>query len=141
MSDQAERRKPSLSASRMASEYRQVDALAQQVDADQDVEHAEAEIAQDRDPLEGVDLAVEVLDLDAELLEIVGEVLGHLLGQRRDQARSPRSTRVRILEQVVDLALGRSDGHRRVDDAGRADELLDDCPGCAQLVRPGVALM
>ena len=43
----------------------QVDALAQEVDADEDVEHAEPQVAQDRDPLERVDLAVEVLDLDA----------------------------------------------------------------------------
>ena len=52
---------------------------------DQDVVDAEAQVAQDRDALERVDLAVEVRDLDAQLVEVVGEVLGHLLGQRRDQ--------------------------------------------------------
>ena len=46
----------------------QVDPLAQQVDADEHVEHAEPQVAQDRDALERVDLAVQVLDLDAELL-------------------------------------------------------------------------
>ena len=50
----------------------QVDALAQEVDPDEDVEDAEPQVAQDRDPLERVDLAVEVLDLDPELLEVVG---------------------------------------------------------------------
>ena len=88
----------------------QVDALAQQVDADQHVEHAEAQVTQDRDALERVDLAVEVLDLDAELLEVVGQVLGHLLGERRDQRPLPAlDPRPDLLEQVVDLALGRLD--------------------------------
>ena len=99
----------------------QVDALAQQVDADEDVEHAEAQVAQDRDPLERVDLAVEVLDLDAELLEVVGQVLGHLLGQRRDERPlAALDAPADLLEQVVDLALGRADGDLRIDDAGRA---------------------
>jgi hypothetical protein len=63
----------------------QVDPLAQEIDADEHVVDAEPEVAQDRDPLERVDLAVQVLDLDAELLEVVGQILGHLLREGRDQ--------------------------------------------------------
>ena len=62
----------------------QVDALAQEVDADDDVEHPEPKVAQDRDALERVDLRVQVLDLDPELAQVVGQVLGHALGERRD---------------------------------------------------------
>ena len=88
----------------------QVDALAQEVDPDQDVEHPEAQVAQDRDPLERVDLAVEVLDLDPELLQVVGRSSAIFLVSVVTSARSPRSTRVAdLLEQVVDLALGRAD--------------------------------
>ena len=62
-----------------------VEALAQQVDADQHVEGAQAQVAQDLDPLDGVDVAVQVAHLDAVVGEVVGELLGHALGQRRDQ--------------------------------------------------------
>ena len=64
---------------------RQVEALAQQVDADDDVVDAEAQVAQDLDALQRVDLGVQVVRADAHLLQVVGQVLGHLLRQRRDQ--------------------------------------------------------
>ena len=74
----------------------QVETLAQQVDPHQHVEDAEAQVADDLDALEGVDVAVQVAHLDARLAEVVGEVLGHLLGQRGDQAALLRSMRRRI---------------------------------------------
>ena len=63
----------------------QVEALAQQVDADQHVELAQPQLAQQLDPAQGVDLGVQVAHPDAQLEQVVGEVLGHLLGQRGDQ--------------------------------------------------------
>ena len=42
-----------------------------------------------------------------------------------------------LLEQVVDLALRRLDDDLRVDEAGGADDLLDDAVGDAHLVAPG----
>lgn len=44
----------------------QVEALAQQVDADEDVELAGAQLAEQLDAAQRVDLAVQVADLDAE---------------------------------------------------------------------------
>ena len=41
-----------------------------------------------------------------------------------------------LLQQVVDLALGRPDLDLRVDQPGRADDLLDDLRRLAQLVGP-----
>src|SRR6266545_2139578 len=60
----------------------QVEALAQQVDADQRVELAEPQVAEDLDALHRVDLGVQVAHAQAHLEQVVGEVLGHLLGQR-----------------------------------------------------------
>ena len=105
---------------------------------DEHVVDAEAQVAQDLDPLERVDLRVEVLDLDAHLVQVVGQVLGHLLGQRRDDdPLAPLDAAADVLDEVVDLALGRPDADRRVDDAGRPDELLDDLLGALELVRAG----
>src|SRR5207244_768849 len=107
----------------------EIDPLAKEVDPDEHVEHAEPKVAQDLDALERVDLAVEVLDLDAELAQVVGKVLGHLLRQGRDEgALAALDPCPDLFEQIVDLAFGRPYADPRIDDPGRADELLDDSP-------------
>ena len=58
-----------------------VQALAQQVDADQHVEHAKAQVAHDLDALERVDVGVQVAHPHAVLVQILGQVLGHALGR------------------------------------------------------------
>ena len=140
MSDQALRRKPSLSASRIATRV----TSGRSIPSRRRLIPTRTSYTPSRrsrricDPLERVDLAVEVLDLDPELAQVVGQVLGHLLGQGRDDrplaALDPAAD---LLEQVVDLALGRADGDLRVDDAGRPDELLDDPLALLELVRAG----
>ncbi len=57
-------------------DFRQVESLAQEVDADEHVELAFAERAQNLDAFDGVNLAVEVADVDADLAKIIGELLG-----------------------------------------------------------------
>ena len=98
----------------------QVEPLAQQVDADQHVEVAAAQVADDLDALDRLDVGVEVADLDAEVLVVVGQVLGHLLGQRRHQhALVGRDALADLVEQVVDLL--RAPGARRSRDrSGRS---------------------
>ena len=84
----------------------QVEPLAQQVDADQHVEVAEPEAAQDLHPLDGVDVGVQVAHPHAGLLQVVGEVLGHPLGERGDQHALPRRDPLAdLVQQVVHLAL------------------------------------
>ena len=60
--------------------FRQIQSLAQQVDADQHVEFAEPKIADDLDALDRVDVGMQVAHLDAVLRKIVGQVFRHALG-------------------------------------------------------------
>ena len=62
-----------------------VEALAQQVDADQHVERAEPQVADDLDAFQGLDVGMDVAHADAALVQVLGQVLGHALGQGRDQ--------------------------------------------------------
>ena len=62
-----------------------VEALAQQVDADQHVERAQPQVADDLDALQRVDVGVHVAHADALLVHVLGQVLGHALGQHGDQ--------------------------------------------------------
>ena len=116
----------------------QVQALAQQVDADQDVELADPQLAQQLDAAKGVDLGVQVAHPHTLLEQVVGEVLGHLLGQRRHQhplvAGGPLAD---LVQEVVDLSLGRFDDDLGVDQPGGPDDLLDDAVALGQLVRAG----
>ena len=106
----------------------QVEALAQEVDADEDVEVALAQAADDLDTLDGLDIGMEIAHADAEVVVVVGQILGHLLGQAGDEnALVRRATRLRIsLEEIVDLGAGLADFDFRIDEAGRANQLLDD---------------
>ena len=62
-----------------------VEAFAQQVDADEHVELAEAQVADDLRALHGLDVRVQVAHPHAVLVQVLGEILGHALRQRRDQ--------------------------------------------------------
>ena len=88
---------------------------------DEHVELAEAEAAQDLDPLERVDLAVQVPHPDAELDQVVGEVLRHLLRERGDQhPLVGLGPQVDLGDEVVDLALGGLHDDLGVDEARSA---------------------
>jgi hypothetical protein len=69
---------------------------------------------------------VQVPHPDPVLQQVVGEILGHLLGERGDQyplvLLGPQPD---LVDEVVDLALRRPDHHLRVDQPGRPDHLLD----------------
>ena len=62
----------------------QVQSFTQQVDAHEHVEVGEAQAAQDLHALQRVDVAVQVAHAHTHLAEVVGEVLGHALGERGD---------------------------------------------------------
>ena len=104
-----------------------VEAFAQEVDADQRVERAEAQVADDLDALDRVDVGMHVAHAHAVLVQIFGQVLGHALGQHGDQrAIAALRDLLDLAQEVVDLGARRADFHRRIDEAGRADHLLDE---------------
>ena len=107
--------------------FRDVEPLAQQVDADQHVEDPEPQVADDVDALQRLDVGVEIADLDAVLGQVLGQVLRHALGERRDQhAAALCGDGAALGEQVVDLPLHRPDLGHGVDQPGRADHLLGE---------------
>ncbi len=116
-----------------------VEALAQQVDPDEDVVDPEPEVADQLDALQRLDVAVHVADLEAGLVHELGQILGHPLGERGDErAVALAGGDPGLVDQVVDLVLDRLDLDRRVDQAGRADDLLgEDSAGLLQLPRAG----
>ena len=94
-SEVSERKKPFLVGVEDGDQraFGNVEALAQQVDADQHVEGAEAQVADDLDALDRVDVGVHVAHPHAVLVQIFGQVLGHPLGQRRSPACGSRGAR------------------------------------------------
>ena len=65
------------------------------------------------------------MHLHAHLAQVVGEVLGHLLGQRRDDRSLPAlHAQVDLAQEVVDLPVRRTDIDLRIDEARRPDDLL-----------------
>ena len=115
----------------------QVETFAQQVDAHEHVEDPEAEVADDLDALQRVDVAVQVADLDPRLAQIVGQILGHLLGEGGDQAALvPLDAPAHLRDEVVDLPVRLLDLDGRIDQTRRPDDLLDDL-GRARLPRTG----
>ena len=107
-----------------------VQALAQQVDAHQHVEDAQAQVADDLDALDRVDVGMQVAHPHLVIGQEVGEILGHALGERGDQhPMSPGHPGRDLGEHVVNLRGGRSHLDFGVDQAGGTHHLLDHLAG------------
>ena len=79
----------------------------------------EAQIADDLDALQRLDIAVHVAHADALLVHIFGQVFRHLLGQRGDQgAIAALGDLAAFGDQIVDLAFPRG-GFRPADRSAR----------------------
>ena len=112
-----------------------VQTFAQQVDAHQDVEGTQAQVADDLHPLHGIDVRVQVAHPHVVVGQVVGEVFGHALGQ--GGAEHPLllgHPQVDLGKQVVHLGGGRADLDHRIDQAGGPHHLLDHAPGVFFLI-------
>ncbi len=93
------------------------------------------------DPLERVDLGVQVAGAHPGLEQVVGQVLGHLLGQRRhERALADLLAPADLVQQVVDLVPRRPQLDLGVDDArwGGSAARRRESSGAAPTA-PGVA--
>ncbi len=118
-------------------DFRHVQALAQQIDAHEHIELAQAQVANDLHALDGVDIRMQVAHPNSVFSQVLGEVLGHALGQRGHQhAIAELDALVNLGHEVVDLRTNRSDLHHRVDQTGWAHHQLGDFAGrLAYLIR------
>ena len=82
---------------------------------------------------------MQIAAADTDFGEIFGQIFGHSLRQSRDQhALTFLRADANLLEEVVDLALYRANFHFGIDEAGGANDLLDDhAAGPSEFVRTG----
>ena len=94
-----------------------------------------AQVAQDFDALQRVDVGVHVAHAHALFVHVFGEVFGHTLRQCRDQnAIALQRHLLAFGDDIIDLGLHRADDDRRIDEARGADDLFgEDAAGLLQL--------
>src|SRR5439155_92506 len=104
-------------------DFRQIESFAQQVNADEHIELALAQRAQNLDALNRVNFAVQVTHVDPDVAQIVGQLLGRAFGECRHQdALLLFDPFARCFDKVVDLASERFDRDVRVDQTGGAND-------------------
>ena len=111
-------------------DFGQVEAFAEKVDADEGVVLAFAQAGEKLDALEGFDFGVHVAAADADFGVVAGEILGHALGEGGDEdALVALGAVADFGEEIVDLAFDGTDFDFGIDEAGGANDLLDDDSG------------
>ena len=117
----------------------QVEAFAQQVDSDKDVVDSHSQVAHYLNAFEGVDIAVDIGCLDAEVDEVAAQLFGHTLGEGGDEhALAIVDGVLYLLEQVVDLCHGGPDFDDGVEQScGAYDLFHNHAFGLCQLVVGG----
>ena len=116
----------------------QIQTLAQQIDADQNVKLRHAQVADDLHPLQRPDIRVHIADADAVFLQKGGQILCHLFGQGGDEdALLPGCDLCDLAHEVVHLILDGPDLDLGVEQTRGADDLLHDLPRPLQLIGRG----
>ena len=104
----------------------QIQAFAQQIDPHQHVKFPQAQIAEDLDAVQRLNIRMQVAHPDVELFKVVGEIFGHALGHSRDQdPLLPFGPLPYFFDEVVDLPLLGTHLNGGIDQSCRPNHLLD----------------
>ena len=102
-----------------------IQTFTQKVDADQHVKDVQSHIPDDLRALQRIDVRMQVFDPYPCTLQVIGQVLSHLLGQGRDQDLvAVLYGRADLSDQVVDLPVNRPHVDPGIQKACGADDLL-----------------
>ena len=141
ISESPDRRKPSLSASRIATSETsgKIQAFAQKIDSDENVEFSPPQPAQNFDAVQGFDFRMQVAALHSDFGVVLGKIFRHTFGQCGDEHPLVLlRAQPDLVKQIVDLAADRPDFNLGIGQAGRANDLLhDDAAGFRQFIRSG----
>ena len=102
-----------------------IQSFAQEVDAHQHVKGPGAQIPDDLHTLDGADVVVHIPRPDAGSRQVLGQILGHFLGQRgHEGALVFGGAVVDFADQIVDLPLHRPYKNLGIQQAGGSNDLL-----------------
>ena len=107
--------------------FGKIEAFAEEIDANQNIINAHAEIAENVGAFHGVDVAVDVGSFDATIGKKFREVLGHFLGEGGgENSLALGNALVDFFDEVVDLVFAGTDFDFGIEQACRTDDLLGD---------------
>src|SRR5438552_10586733 len=120
-------------------DFGKVETFPKKVDADEDVEFAATEVAQNLDAIERFDLGMQVAAANADFGEVFTEIFGPAVGERGDEnALVFFRAFPNCFEDIVNLAFDGTNFDLRVDEARGANDLFDEgAAGARQFVRTG----
>ena len=112
-----------------------VEPFPQEVDANEHIELAQAQLPDDLAPLQRLDLGVEVAGPDLFVGKELTEFLGQLLRERGDENTvAPGNRLLHLRDHVIGLAFNGPDLDLRVDKPGGPDDLLDCVAALFELI-------
>ena len=98
-----------------------------QVDSDKDIKLGCSQAAQDLNPLDRIDVSVNVANSQSDVAEVVGEILGRPLRECCDEdALVFLNALLAKLDRFINLALERAQSQGRIEQSGRANDLFND---------------
>ena len=107
--------------------FGQVETFAQEVDAHEHIKLARAQLVHNLHALERIDITVDISGLNTVVEQVVGEFLGHALGERGHQrALIDLDALLNLLHEVVDLIGRGAHFDHGVEQSGRTYHLLHD---------------